>query len=150
MWIVAGVCLLAAIILALLAMFIPAGVALAAAVVAGIFGAVQRYQGYTGGTELGRGRMLGRGPYTSAVCPPSTELAQSLAGTLDELRDAAREGDWTINWQPLDESCRAAAAATQAKKFSEAIRHYCRGISYVMNELRSQTNRRASDSAVKY
>jgi PPM family protein phosphatase len=149
-WIVAGVCLLAAIILALLGMFIPAGVALAAAAVAGIFGAVQRYHGYTGGTEFGRGRMLGRGPYTSAVCPPSGELAQSLAGTLDELRDAAREGDWTINWQPLDESCRAAIQATHAKKFSEAIRHYCRGISYVMKELRSQTNKRASDSAVKY
>jgi serine/threonine protein phosphatase PrpC len=149
-WIIAGVCLLAAIILAILGLLIPAGVALAAAAVAGIFGAVQRYHGYTGGTELGQGRMLGRGPYTSTVCPPSAELARSLAGTLDELREAAREGDWTINWQPLDESCRAAGQASQLKKFDEAIRQYCRGISYVMNELRSQSNKRASDSTVKY
>jgi serine/threonine protein phosphatase PrpC len=148
--IVAGVSLLSAIITALMTLWIVAGVALAAAVIAGIVGLTQRYQGYSGGTELGGGRQLGRGPYTTTVCPPSADLAQSLANTLDELREAAREGDWTINWQPLDESCRAAVEASRAKKYSETVRHYCRGISYVMKELRSQTNKRASDSAVNY
>jgi protein phosphatase len=149
--IVAAVCLLAAIITAVMGLLIVAAVALAGAAIAGVFGLVQRYSGYAAGTELGSGRMLGRGPYTSAICPPSHELAQKLADTLDELREAAREGDWTINWRPLDESCQAAARADQAGKFNEAIRHYCRGISYVMKELRSQPNRRAAgDSAVKY
>jgi protein phosphatase len=148
--IVAGVGLLTAIVTALMGLWILAGVALVASGIAGIVGLTQRYQGYSGGTELGQGRLLGRGPYTSTVCAPSAALAQSLANTLDELREAAREGDWTINWQPLDESCRAAAEASQVKKFAEAVRHYCRGISYVMNELRSQNSKRASDSAIKY
>jgi protein phosphatase len=148
-WVVAAVSLLASIVLAVMGLLIPAAVALCITVVSGIFGLTQRYRGYTSGTELGRGRMLGRGPYTTTVCPPSAELAQNLANTLEELREAAREGDWAINWRPLEDSCRAAAQASHAKKFNEAIRHYCRGITYVMNELRSQPNKRAGDSAVK-
>jgi protein phosphatase len=147
--IVSGVCLLAAIILAVMGQLIPAVVALVAAAVAGAFGLAQRYRGFAAGTALGGGHMLGTGPYTTTHCPPSHELAQKLADTLDELREAAREGDWTINWRPLDQSCQAAVAADQAGKFSEAIRHYCRGISYVMKELRSQPNKRAGDSAVR-
>lgn len=149
-WIVSGVCLLAAIIIALLNQWIAAGIALAGAAVAGIVGLAQRYRGYAEGTELGGSRMLGRGPYTSTVCPPSHELAQKLADTLDELREAAREGEWTINWQPLNESCRAALAADQAGQFAEAIRHYCRGISFVMQELRAQPGKRAGDSTFKH
>ena len=61
--------------------------ALAIAVVAGIVALAQRYQGYTSGTELGAGRMLGRGPYTTTACQPSHELVQQLADTLDELRE---------------------------------------------------------------
>jgi protein phosphatase len=148
--IVAGVCLLAAIIIGLMGNLIVAAVALGAAVVAGIVGLVQRYGAYAAGTELGSGRMLGRGPYTSTRCPPSHDLAEKLCDTLDELREAAREGDWTINWRPLDDHCRAALQADQAGRFAEAIRHYSWGISYVMKELRSQTQKRAGDSAVKY
>jgi protein phosphatase len=148
-WVVAAVALLAAIVLLVMGLMIPAAVAICVAVVSAIFGLAQRYRGYTSGTELGRGRMLGRGPYTTTVCPPSAELAQNLANTLEELREAAREGDWAINWRPLEDSCRAAAQASHTKKFNEAIRHFCRGITYVMNELRSQPNKRAGDSAVK-
>ena len=148
--IVSGVCVLAAIIIALMGNLIVAAIALGGAIVAAIFGLAQRYGGYAAGTELGAGRLLGRGPYTSTTCPPSHDLAEKLAATLDELREAAREGDWTINWRPLDDHCRAAVAADQAGRFAEVIRHYCWGISYVMKELRSQPNKRAGDSAVKY
>jgi hypothetical protein len=102
------------------------------------------------GTELGQDKMLGRGPYHNVVCSPSHELAQKLAATLDELRDAARDGDWTINWQPLDESCRQAASADEAGNYAQAVRHYCVGISHMMSELRLQNAKRAGDSAVKY
>jgi hypothetical protein len=148
-WVVAAVSLLAAIVMAVMGLLIPAAVALSVAAVSGIFGLAQRYRGYSSGTELGHGRMLGRGPYTTTVCPPSAALAQNLANTLDELREAAREGDWAINWRPLEDACRAAVQASHAKKFNEAIRLYCRGITYVMNELRSQPNKRTGDSAIK-
>jgi hypothetical protein len=100
------------------------------------------------GTALGGHKMLGKGPYTSVNCRPSHKLVQKLKATLDELREAAREGDWSIQWQPLDESCRHAQGAVDAANFPEAVRHYCRGISYVMNELRLQNVKKAGDSAV--
>jgi protein phosphatase len=146
---VALACVLAAIVMAATKHFVPAAVALTIGVVAGLAGLVQRYVGGLG-TALGYGRMLGRGPYTEVVCTPSHDLAQKLAATLDELREAARDGDWSINWQPLDDSCRHAIAADRSGNFAEAVRYYCRGISYVMNELRTQNIKKASDSTVQY
>jgi protein phosphatase len=149
-WIVAAVCTLSAIVMAVLGQLLAGGIALAGAAVAGLVGLVQRYSGIGSGAVVGHGRMLGRGPYTNVACPPSHEMTQKLAATLDELREAAREGDWTVNWRPLDECCRQAAVAEQAGNFVEAVRQYCRGISYVMNELRLQNVKKAGDSAVKY
>jgi PPM family protein phosphatase len=148
-WIAVTVCALATIVLGIMGQWIPAGLALAGAAVAGGVGLMQRFGGLSG-TVVGQGRMLGRGPYVNVVCPPSHELAQKLAATLDELREAAREGEWSIDWRPLDESCRQALLADEAGNFVEAVRQYCRGISYVMSELRSQDGKRAGDSAIRY
>ncbi len=147
-WIVVAVSLLVAIVLAFLGIgnYIPAGAAAGIGVIAGIVGLVQRFGGL-GGTVLGQGRMLGRGPYTSVACPPSHELAQKLAATLDELREAAREGNWAIEWKPLDDSCRQAQAADQAGHYPDAVRHYCRAISFMMNQLRSQNVRKPDGGA---
>jgi PPM family protein phosphatase len=141
-WIVAAVGLLVAAVLAMIGQPIIALVAASLGAVAGVVGLVQRFGGLAGGTVLGQGRMLGRGPYTSVNCPPSHELAQKLAATLEELREAAREGNWQINWKPLDDSCRQALAADEAGNFPDAVRHYCRGISYMMGQLRSQNVRK--------
>lgn len=147
-WIVAAACLLAAVVIGALGHWVAAGVALLGSIVAGVVGLAQRYGSVTSGTEIGSGRMLGRAPYISVVCPPSHELAKKLAETLEEMRAAAREGNWTIGWKPLDDHCRAAAAASTGGNYAEAVRQYCRGITYMMNELRRQSVRRAGDSAV--
>jgi protein phosphatase len=148
-WIVAGVCLLAALVMAVMQEWIFAGGALGGAALAGLIGLVQRYGGSANGTEVGVGRVLGRGPYITVACPPSHELVQKLAATLDELREAARDGNWSIHWEPLDECCRKALAADEGGHYAEAIRHYCRGITFVMNELRKQPPRRDHDSAIE-
>ena len=137
-WLIGGVCGLAAIVLAAMSLWMPAAVALGGAAVAGLIGLVQLFGASRNGTEVGNGRMLGRGPYTSVACPPSHELAQKLAATLDELRQAARDGNWSVEWRPLDECCQKATSADQSGNFAEAIRQYCRGITYTMSELRKQ------------
>ena len=147
-WVAAAACVLAAGLMALMKLWIVAGVALVGGIVAVIVGLAQRYQGYKAGTELGGGRMLGKGPHITVECPPSHALAQKLAGTLEELREAAQGGAWQINWGPLDDACKAAGAADAASQFAEAIRHYCRGISYMMNELRRQNVKKAGDSVL--
>jgi serine/threonine protein phosphatase PrpC len=146
-WVVVGVCVLAAVVLAAMALWIPALVALGAAAVAALIGLSQRFGGI-GGTAVGNGRMLGRGPYTSASCPPNHELVTKLAGTLNELRDAARDGQWTIHWKSIDDACERATAADVAGNFAEAVRQYCRGITIMMNELRKQPVRKSSDSVL--
>jgi protein phosphatase len=149
-WIVAAVLVLAALVIAMMGYLIPAGVALGGAAIAGIVGVAQRYRGIKAGTAVGHGRMLGKGPYTNTPCPPSHELAEKLAGTLQELREAAQEGSWSINWRPLDEAIKHAATADKAGNFAEAIRQYCRGITYMMSELKRQPPKKGSDSAISY
>ena len=150
-WVVAAVGVLAAGVIAMMGSLIGAGVALGVAVIAGAVGLAQKYRGYTSGTTLGHGKILGKGPFTSTVCPPSHDLAQKLADTLSELREAARDGNWSINWRPLDEACQHAAVADKGGNFSEAVRQYCRGISHMMSELRKQNVKKTgSDSAITY
>jgi protein phosphatase len=144
-WVVMGVCALAALVLAAMLLWVPAAIAVGGAAVAGLIGLVQRFGAGTNGTEVGGGRMLGRGPYTNASCPPNHDLAEKLAATLDELREAARDGNWTIDWGSLDDCCRKAIAADKAGNFGEAIRQYCHGITYTMNELRKQPPRRMGE-----
>jgi protein phosphatase len=148
-WIAALVCLLASGIMAAIRHIMGAEIALGCAAVVALAALIHRYA-FVRGKALGGARMLGRGPYTEAFCEPNHELSQKLKATLDELRDAARDGDWTINLQALDDSFRSAQAADEAGQFADAVRHYCRAISSVMNELRSQTAKKASDSTVRY
>jgi len=147
-WIVAVVCAMAAAIMAGMGHLFAAGIALGTSVVAALVAFIHRYVA-TRGTAVGGSRMLGRGPYATVACRPNHQLVQKFAATVSELRDAAREGDWAINWQPLDRSCREAASADEQGNFAEAVRHYCRAISYVMNELRQQNPKKTGDSTVK-
>jgi PPM family protein phosphatase len=148
-WIVALICGLASAILAGMGYLQPAALTLGGAGLSALL-AIGHRAWVSSGTALGGSKMLGKGPYTRAVCRPDHALVQKLKATLDELRDAARDGDWSIQWQPLDDSCRQAQTAADASNFPEAVRHYCRGISYVMNELRLQNAKKAGDSAVTY
>ena len=149
-WVIAGVCLLVGLVAAAMQLWLAAIVAIGGAVLAGVIGLVQRFGGLPGGTALGRGRMLGRGPYTSVQCPPSHALALKLAATLDELREAASDGRWSIHWRPIDDACERAAAADETGNFAEATRQYCRGITLMMAELRSQPEKKGGDSAIQH
>jgi len=101
------------------------------------------------GTALGYGRQLGKGPHSATNATPNHEFVQKLADTLGELRDAAREGRWNIDWPTFEGFSRKAEAADRAGDFAEAIRHSCRGVMFMMKELRSQNSKKASDSTIK-
>ena len=88
-------------------------------------------------------------PRTSAsTCSAGNEFVQSLATTLSELREAAMESGWQVRWNEFEHLCRKADAASQAEDFPAAVQSYAKGISFMMHELRSQQNRKASDSGV--
>lgn len=147
--IVALASVLAGGILAWVGYLAAAGIAGGVALVAVAAGLIHRQIGLSG-TRLGGERMLGKGPYTSAKCQPDSHLVQKLGATLNELRSAAREGNLDVNWEPLEDSCKKAAAAAKAGDFSEAVRHNCRAISYMMNELRLQQKKRLGATTVNF
>jgi DNA-binding GntR family transcriptional regulator len=72
------------------------------------------------------------------IATPNAALVAKLKQTLDELREAAQEGEWKIAWEPLDEAFQRALAAEASGNYVDAVRQLCRGVSYVMQALRSQ------------
>jgi serine/threonine protein phosphatase PrpC len=147
--VVAVACGLAAVILAFVGHLLAAGIVFGGALIAAAVALIHR-QIILNGTRLGGDRMLGKGPYTSTRCQPDEQLVQKLNATLDELRQAAREGKWDINWQPLDESGRLGALAAAAGDYSEAVRQDCRAISHMMSELRHQQKKKLGATTINF
>jgi PPM family protein phosphatase len=147
-WIGAGVAALAALVILALGYYVPAAVVGAAALIAAGFGLVQQF-GMRGGVTLEGGRYLGKGPYTTTPCVPGHDFLSKLADVIEELREAARDGNWNIDWRTFDEHCNRAQLADDRKSYTEGVREYCRAISFMMKELRSQGTRK-SDSTIQY
>jgi serine/threonine protein phosphatase PrpC len=146
---IAAACGLAAGLLAIVSHLLAAGIALGVALVVAAVTFLHRQLVHSG-TRLGGDRMLGKGPYTTTRCEPNPQLVQKLDATLDELRQAAREGNWDIHWGPLDESAKLAAAALSVGNFTEAVRQDCRAISHMMNELRHQQKKKLGSTTVNF
>ena len=147
-WIAAGVLALAAIVILLMTYYIAAAVVGAVALLTAGFGLIQHF-GVSGGVTLDGGRHLGKGPYTATTCSPGHEFLSKLAEVIEELREAARDGNWNIDWRTFDEFCNRAQAADERKNYIEGVREFCRGISFMMQELRSQGTKK-SDSTIQY
>jgi PPM family protein phosphatase len=147
-WISAGVFALAAVVLLLIKPIL-AIVAAVAAVIAVIVGLVKLYSGFSSGTKLGGGRLLGKGPYTSTACGPTPAFFTKLQQTASELRQVALDGNYQIDWAEYDELQRKCAAAQQSNPV-DAVRQLCKAISFLMSELRTQHERKGSDSTIKY
>jgi protein phosphatase len=95
----------------------------------------------------GEGRM-GHGPYTQTPSNKAEQLAARLRETMEELRQAAIEEDWTIDWPPINRRCESAEKARQARDHQRALQEYSQAISFMMKELRQQRRKKKSDSAV--
>lgn len=139
-WIAASVCGLAALVLLALRLLPAAAATGSLALLIALAGVAKRFGG-GGGTSLADGRRLGRGPYSETVSQPDHEFLQKLAHTVDELREAAREGEWVIDWRKFDEFVQKALAADRDRKYVEGVSYFCRSISFMMSELRSQPTR---------
>lgn len=151
-WVVMGICGFLAMILSLASLFIPAGVAAVAGVVSlgvGIWLALRdsRQQAAAGPTVNLQTR---HGPYRNEVCKPGNEFVQTLSGVVQELRTAAEESQWKVNWRQFEAYQRAAEQAARARQYADAIRSYATALSFMMSELRNQQRQQASDSSIRY
>lgn len=147
-WIVAGVLALAAAFMLLVKLYIFAGVSFVGALIAIAVGLVKLYSGFSSGTQLSGNRRLGKGPYTNTPCGPTPAFFTKIQQTAAELKQVARDGNYHVDWAEYDELQRKATAAMQANP-GDAVRQLCKSITFLMNELRTQHERKGSDSEIK-
>lgn len=86
---------------------------------------------------------LGRGPYTATECQPHPAFAERLARMTQQLQEAAADEDWDIQWDQFHNLRQQAEEQVTRKDFAQAIRHYAQAISFLMNELRCQRDKRS-------
>jgi protein phosphatase len=150
-WIVAGVCLLLAFLFWFAERPGPALLTAAAGLGAAVWGTVSWIRGRRPErATTAQTAALGKAPYASARCAASNEFSGTLAGILRELREAAEEEQWDIHWPPLAELEGAADNACETGDHSRGVRKYAQAISFMMDELRQQQKRKASDSSIEY
>jgi len=139
-WSALGILALGAAVLAAMGYWVAAVASLIGAVVAGAIAAVQKFAAPAGRAAVGQ--PLGRGPYVSCDATADLAFTTKLAEMTQQLRDAAAQSTWNIDWQAFcDHESRAAGAARDGK-YLEATREYCRAITCMMEQLRHQTHRR--------
>ncbi|QDU26381.1 Putative protein phosphatase 2C-type [Anatilimnocola aggregata] len=148
-WVATGVCALATAFLLLRGLYPLAGLAAVCSVIAAIVGVVKLYSGYSSGTQLAGNRRLGKGPYTNTPCGPSPAFFTKLEQTAGELKQVAVDGNYNVDWAEYGELQRKSVAARQANPV-DSVRQLCKSITFLMNELRTQHDRKTSDSTIKY
>ncbi len=99
MFVVAAVCLVAGMVLLSTGFSLPGVVSLIAAVVMMALGLLQKFSPQTPEMKyLAPGAMLGKGPHVRIESKPNTEFVSQLGKLVDQLRDAATEENWAIDW----------------------------------------------------
>jgi protein phosphatase len=81
----------------------------------------------------------GRAPYVSVDCRPSAALVAEFARLTGQLREAASEEKWKIDWPRFEALQHSAMAASEQQRLGDALHEYSRAISFMMSELRKQT-----------
>ena len=132
-----GVFALAALGAAAMHIWFAAAACVIAAVVAGVIALVQRYGGQPPTASLSR-QPLGKGPYVALTCPPGKDFVDRVEQILDELREAAEQGNWTVDWDRYRQLVRESTAAKQAGDFARAVRENFQAIDFLMTQLKAQ------------
>jgi serine/threonine protein phosphatase PrpC len=143
-WLVLGVFALAAVGLGALGHDLLAAVSIGVAVAGGVAALVQSIRARRTAPESDAPR-LGRGPYTASPCEVDAEFVGHLLGVTDQLRDAATNEHWAVDWMRFNAHQDRAIAAVKAGDYPEAVREHCHAISFMMSELRSQRARKPAD-----
>ncbi len=147
--VVVAVFFLGALLLAVIGNMLAALVSLGVGVVVAVVAFVIRKINERKGVEIGTGKKLGQGPYTSADCPDPSEFSETLAKITDELRQASGAEKYEIDWTEFDASCERASQARSEKQPEQAIGESAKAVSILMSQIHEAMNRDASDSAIE-
>ena len=141
MW-AALVCVLIAVGLGAMQATIPTFIALAVGIVLAVIGWIQQVaQPTLPLANLSLGPRLGKGPHSTIDCHPSAKFAGDLMSMIEQLREAAIEEHWSIDWNQFNGLCQAGKHDVEQQDFSGAVRHYAAALQFMMGELRHQRAR---------
>jgi protein phosphatase len=92
---------------------------------------------------------LGTGPHAKSSATPDTARVAELCQMAQQLREAAKDEHWTLDWTKFNAYGEQAQAALVAGDYARAVREYALAISFMMSEIRNQPSRKDSrDSSV--
>ena len=139
-WTMLGTFALAALIMVLVQQWIAALVCVGLSLVAGMVALVQHSR-QPGGPVRAQGAAFGRGPYTRCDCTPDDEVVGALAEVAAELRQAATEGEYKVEWTTFNGWIDRAQSHRKAGKLAHAVHDFGEAISFMMAQLRTQGRR---------
>ncbi len=119
--------------------------AVAAAMIAGAlitWGVLQRLTGGPDVRYLAPGARLGRGPYAACDSTPNQAIVHNLELLCDQLREAANDGRWSVDWTRFNAYSSQGKAALARHEYLQAIREFGRAQRFMINELRNQGRKR--------
>jgi protein phosphatase len=82
------------------------------------------------------------GPYATFDCTANAAAVAVLCQMAQQLRDAAKDEHWTLDWSRFNAYGEQAQAALASRDFKNAIRQYALAISFMMSEIRDQAVRK--------
>jgi hypothetical protein len=85
---------------------------------------------------------LGSGPHGTHPCAPDAERVAVFCQMAQQLREAAKEEHWTLDWAGFNAHGEHAHAALVAGDYRQALREYALAIMFMMNQIRHQATRR--------
>ena len=100
------------------------------------------------GVMVGAGQRFGRGPYVRIASSASEEVVDELVDIIQQLRDAAVEQKWNVDWPHVDGLCNTAESAKSSGDLGNAVSNYSRAVSFMMEQLRTKGKDKGSDSAI--
>ncbi len=144
---VAGICLLASIVLFIVGQWPLAVVAFALSIITLITGLVQRKTRER--IVESTGDRYGRGPHRRFPVKSEQGFVDQLAGTINALREAASENQWTIHWDEINPTLERGKSAERSKDLASAIRAYSEVLIGLMKQVKENRNRQGpSDSSI--
>jgi PPM family protein phosphatase len=139
LWFAAGASLIAAVGLGAIELTVLAVLALLITIALVGVGLLQRFNAPHRDLQyLPAGSRLGSGPHACVDAEPADTLVSELMSLIEQLRQAATEEHWTVDWDQFNTHNLKGKQALESKDLPEAVRQYATALRFMMNELRNQ------------
>ncbi len=145
-WVLLGVFGLLTLVFAGLGQLLPASLTGLAAIVAALVAMVRVFETDEGpSTTATQQGVFGKGPHRSRSCKADKSFVDKLSQIAEQLRQAAEEERWQIDWQQFKNLRLKAESAAEKEEYASSVREYAHAISFMMAQLREHGTKKATD-----